>query len=289
MAYATLASSFNVFAGGTVPSATTFGSSGGTGIILTANGGLAVYPGSTSNNPAAGEKVCRISSYSATGGGYIWFHTEAGTNSTGGFFSTVDATNDSGTNPMVRVEGSRWNGSAFASITTRPIFHVSNNGTNGIIVAPSTAVSIRGTTTNDSASAGFVGETVISNLLTGSAVSLTTATAKTVTSISLTAGDWDVSGAVVFKPGATTSVTIFGSAISATTDAVPATIGNDTGNEVLIQFAQAAAVPATDFTQVIPRIRVSVASTTTVFLTCKATFTVSTLGAYGTIRARRIR
>jgi hypothetical protein len=36
-------------------------------------------------------------------------------------------------------------------------------------------------------------------------------------------------------------------------------------------------------------VRLSIAATTTVFLVAQCTFTVSTLSAYGTIRARRMR
>jgi hypothetical protein len=38
-----------------------------------------------------------------------------------------------------------------------------------------------------------------------------------------------------------------------------------------------------------PVVRLSLAATTTVYLVSRATFTVSTLKAYGTIRARRVR
>ncbi len=150
--------------------------------------------------------------------------------------------------------------------------------------------SIGGTTANDAATAGFVGEQSSTNLATASAVSLTTATAATVITRSLTAGDWDVSGIVVFKPAATTSVTIWAAALSLTTNAVPSIIGQPSGNEVLVQNAAAAFVPgANDFCVVIPPTRVSLNSTTNLFLTSKATFTVSTLAAYGSIRARRVR
>jgi len=63
------------------------------------------------------------------------------------------------------------------------------------------------TTTNDSATAGNVGEYVESVIVTGSSTALTTATAKTVTSISLTAGDWDVDTVVHFNPAGTTTIT----------------------------------------------------------------------------------
>src|ERR1700744_413847 len=55
---------------------------------------------------------------------------------------------------------------------------------------------IRGTATNDNASAGNVGEYVVSNNTT--AQSLASGTPLNVTSISLTPGDWDVTGSCQF-------------------------------------------------------------------------------------------
>ena len=53
---------------------------------------------------------------------------------------------------------------------------------------------ILGTTTNDNAAVGYIGEYVESNISSSSAVSFTTNVSKNITSISLTAGDWDVFG-----------------------------------------------------------------------------------------------
>lgn len=154
----------------------------------------------------------------------------------------------------------------------------------------STGSIFKGTTTNDSAASGFVGQELLTNLPTASAVSLTTGTAATVITQSVTAGDYELDGCVVFKPGATTSITVWAAAISATTNAVPAIIGQPAANEVLIQKAAAAFVPgANDICIPIPNMRISLASTTNVFLVAKSTFTVSTLAAYGSIRLRRIR
>lgn len=148
----------------------------------------------------------------------------------------------------------------------------------------------KGTTTNDSANAGNIGEQIIASVATGSAVSLSTGTAANVTSISLTQGDWDVSGCIIFKPGATTSITLLGAAISGTTGAVPAVIGQNSGNDFLVQNASAAFVPGSnDDTLCIPPIRVSLSGTTTTYLVGKATFSISTLAEYGQIRARRMR
>jgi hypothetical protein len=147
-----------------------------------------------------------------------------------------------------------------------------------------TKPNIIGTATNDSASAGSVGEYVSSSIATGSSVSLSTGTGATVTSISLTAGDWDVSGDVAFTFGATTSYTFIGGGVSTTA----ATLGGVDNN---FQFVTAASVPtnAIDMVKPTPTVRISISGTTTVYLIAQSNFSVSTLKAYGSIRARRIR
>lgn len=149
---------------------------------------------------------------------------------------------------------------------------------------------VAGTATNDSAITGNVGEFVTATVATGSAVSLTTTVAANVTSISLTAGDWDVAWTVDFKPGATTSVTLMQTSISL----VSATHntqagGSGIGTEALTIFDTAANVLGGDFSEPGGPVRCSFSSTQTVFLVSSATFSISTMAAYGTIRARRVR
>lgn len=141
---------------------------------------------------------------------------------------------------------------------------------------------ITATQTNDNAAAGVIGELVTATAALA-AVSLTTAVAVNITSISLTAGDWDVTGAINFTPAATTSITILGGGASTTTGTLGA-------QDTFFQDATAAQIPtAVVSTKVIPTQRISIAGTTTVFLVARATFTASTLTGGGTIRARRIR
>jgi hypothetical protein len=140
------------------------------------------------------------------------------------------------------------------------------------------------TITNDNAAAGKVGEYIESILTSGSPVSLTTNAAKTVTSISLTAGDWDVDCVGALLPAATTSITDLIVSLSLVTNTFDATTGR------IVQLGMAAFVPgATQQTLVIPPYRFSLSATTTIFLIAQSTFTVSTMGAFGIIRARRVR
>jgi len=143
---------------------------------------------------------------------------------------------------------------------------------------------IAGAATNSNAAAGYIGEYISSTLAIGSAVSLTTATTANVTSISLTAGDWDVSGNVGFIGAAGTLPTIEIAAIGQTSATLPTSPNGG------MYSREDIALPAAS-TQIIPIAtgRISLASTTTVYLVAQATFSVSTLTAYGFIGARRAR
>lgn len=143
---------------------------------------------------------------------------------------------------------------------------------------------IPGTPTNDSASAGRVGQYVESVIVSGSAVSLTTATPATVTSISLTAGDWDVDSVGSFVPAATTSQSQIVVSISGTTNVLDTTPGK------LGIITTPAFVSGGFQSQVsLPPYRLSLSVTTTVFMVAQSNFTVSTMTSYGIIRARRVR
>ena len=146
-------------------------------------------------------------------------------------------------------------------------------------ITPSQTNGIVGTTTNNNANAGSFGE-YTSN--TTNTTSLTTLTAANATSISLTAGDWDVEGTVRYSPDGTTAVSAIICGISTTSATFDATLGHV--NQLQLSFT-------TGQTQLMstPVVRVSLASTTTVYLIAQANFVTSTLTADGFIRARRVR
>jgi hypothetical protein len=153
-------------------------------------------------------------------------------------------------------------------------------------LTPSSTNGIVGTTTNDNANAGSVGELVSATLASGSAVSLVTATAKTVTSISLTAGDWDVTGVVnMFFDAATNVVAAYGGA-STTNNTLGA---NNTFTGTLYSTTGSVLGNTLQMRTTVPTQRISIASTTTVYLIAFCSFTVSTTSAHGEIRARRVR
>ncbi len=151
----------------------------------------------------------------------------------------------------------------------------------GLITAITTQqinTAILGSVTNDLATAGNLGEYVTA---TASGIALTSGVALNITSISLTAGDWDISGVSGFTAAATTLVTIAQGGSSL----VSATIGGFGSYwQDTVNFSAGATIIRS-----IPTTRISLAVTTTIYLVQTATFTVSTATASGLIRARRVR
>lgn len=130
-----------------------------------------------------------------------------------------------------------------------------------------------------------IGEVVTATVGSGSAVSLVSSIGKDVTSVILTPGDWDCTGVVGYSFAATTSYTWVVAAINTTSN----TIG--TAGVNYAAFTTPAAVPtaATFQEWITPRVRISIAATTTVYLIARAIFTVSTLDAFGSILCRKVR
>ena len=147
-----------------------------------------------------------------------------------------------------------------------------------------------GTTTNDSAGTGYVGQYVSSSIAVGSAVSLTTNTAANVTSVSLTAGDWDCRAVIArVVNGATFNGTYFTGTLSTTTADPPTTTTLAAGQSVA-DARVAGIIPANvGPTSNIPPFRFSLAATTTVYLVAYDTFSAGTDGAYGLLSCRRVR
>lgn len=153
----------------------------------------------------------------------------------------------------------------------------------GIIPSARTNGHQAGTATNDNAAAGEIGEYISASVVVGSAVPLTTAVAANVTSISLTAGDWDVWGNVIYNPtGSTVITSAYGliNNVSATVPTAPnggafnGWVGNITGSGMALPTGS---------------IRYSLSATTTIYLVAYSAFSASTNGAYGFIGARRAR
>ena len=141
-----------------------------------------------------------------------------------------------------------------------------------------------GTTTNDSAAAGNVGEVMKNVKASGSAVSLTNNTAATIATITLTAGDWDVSAHGYFSIGSGVTASYAGAIINtaATYPAVPTL-------DVGFQFVPPGAIATWGGAVGVTQITVANGSTQDVNLIMQAGFSGGTASAHGNIRARRFR
>ncbi len=155
---------------------------------------------------------------------------------------------------------------------------------------------ITGTATNDNATAGDIGEAggPITRLR-ANATGISTATPAnvcTTTSITLTAGDWIISGIVAFSPDTTTTVTSMEAAISKTSATLPstATIAVPTAGEVRVRVQSSGTlITGGEYTLQIPPYRVSISGSTAFYLVAQSAFAVSTNTVYGSMEARRMR
>jgi hypothetical protein len=141
------------------------------------------------------------------------------------------------------------------------------------------------TSTNDSASAGRLGEYL--EATQGTPQALTTNTALSITSISLTAGDWDVRGIAVFSGAATTTVDYQAAGIGTTINALPAALSDGSNYDSVGAIAPFNFIAAK--TLPVGPMRVSLTTTTTYYLTVLSGFAVSTQSCAAHISARRVR
>lgn len=140
-------------------------------------------------------------------------------------------------------------------------------------------VQIQGTRGANNADPTFVGEFFSSLILSASAISLSSGTSANVTSITLSAGDYDVWGNVLVAGSAAnlTAVTMW---ISSTSATLP---------DVSLVTQEFPANPANVIGQPVPTLRFNSASNQTIFLSTRAVFGSGTATACGGIYARRRR
>ncbi len=134
---------------------------------------------------------------------------------------------------------------------------------------------IKGIANAANVSAGYVGEFITSHKDVGAGVSLTSNTAANMTSISLTAGDWDVYGNIFYTSSVGPTLALGWSSLTSATNpnnSLTAAMSGITG--------------ATSLGMVLPPLRVSVSTTTTVYASAFATF-AGTCEVTGTLSARR--
>ncbi len=138
-----------------------------------------------------------------------------------------------------------------------------------------------GTATNNSAAAGYIGQYIESKVAAGAPVSIADSFGADITSISLTAGDWDVDGNVNFILTGTTETVAIGG-VSATSATLP------TDGTQVYSGLQTVTVSATNGLT-LARKRISIAMTTTIYLVGYCAFSAGTVDGFGSISARRVR
>lgn len=150
----------------------------------------------------------------------------------------------------------------------------------GQVLMDANGTHITGTANGTAATAGNLGELISATLASGSATSLTTATAKNITSLSLGAGDWDCTGVADFvMSGATT--TDFKSGLSSTTG----TFGTQ---DTFVNVPLVLTTASDTYGQNVPKTKFLLSATTTVFLVAQGTFSAGTETGYGSVGCRRI-
>jgi hypothetical protein len=164
--------------------------------------------------------------------------------------------------------------------TERQDGDISLNGSGELVCASDGLVAVNYSFEPSVELAGDTGEAARSYVSFASRTALTNTISKTVTSISLTAGDWDISMICCIGGSATTGTALYAS-ISTTTNVLTADYG-DNINEFGVMPTATAGTYIT-----IPSYRVTIAATTTYYMVAQANFTVGTPAAWGRLSARR--
>jgi hypothetical protein len=157
-------------------------------------------------------------------------------------------------------------------------------GTDNLLLVPASAVH-QGVTDGSNAAVGALGEQLSASQTT--AVSLTTNVTANIATLALSAGDWSVSGVIVFTPSGSAPTALAAAvALASATLPTAAQVAAGTGN--LTQYHLSFANGATQTMQTgISRINVS--APTSVYLAAQGTFSGGSVTATGYIAARRVR
>jgi hypothetical protein len=142
-----------------------------------------------------------------------------------------------------------------------------------------------GVTNGSDAAAGQIGE-VISNNVVSPGVTLATGTAVNITSISLTAGDWDISAEIWLTVG-TGAVSGMQAGLGVVSATVPSVSAINTSRIAL--NVSGGLTASAGLVQSLRPCRASLSAPTTYYLTVLAVFPSGTTTAYGNIWARRAR
>lgn len=247
------------------------------GIFLSANGTLSAPSISFTNDTTKGfYHVASNQLGIAINGALQW-------NFNGTVFSA-----SSGTQIQMQNGSASVPGYSFGNATTSGLYRSATNqvsmaaGGTQVAVFGSSGVAILGTTTNDSASSGFVGETMVSDISSATNTG-TDGVRGDLTSLALTAGDWIVYGHVLF--------TLNGATCTAVEAGISSTSGNSTTGTTFGTTRLNGHPPTSNYDSCIPLngIRTSIASPTTYYLKYMASFSAGQPQARGHFLALRVR
>jgi len=152
----------------------------------------------------------------------------------------------------------------------------------GVIQNPIPSQQIVGVTDGSNAASGFIGEYITSGPVSG--VALSNGVAATAASITLTAGDWDISANLELAPAGTTTVAGLFGCISSVTNALTPAEGGSGFTVLFCSFTTGLDI----FLPIAP-CRVNITTPTTYYLVTEVFFSVSTMTGGGIIKARRVR
>lgn len=148
----------------------------------------------------------------------------------------------------------------------------------GTTISGGTLQNVLGVATNSSSAAGYVGEFVTSHIANASAVSISSMTATDMTTLSLTAGDWDVWGNIAFINGNVASNSF--AWISTTSATIPESSLRGGYNDATNTISPDTSVQA-------PMVRISISGTTTVYISGYINIASGSWAMAGTLSARR--
>lgn len=153
-----------------------------------------------------------------------------------------------------------------------------NDTTNFTIL--STGLQLKGNNAITAPPAGFIGEHIRATVGQGSPISISNGTPINITSISLTAGVWDVSCIGAINPSGISS---YGSmSISTTTG----TVGTNGDNKA--EAGASANNSGAELSLIVPAWRLLLSATTTVFMVASVNFTTGTCIGWGRLSATRV-
>jgi hypothetical protein len=145
-------------------------------------------------------------------------------------------------------------------------------------------ISVLGDVSGTTANSGYLGEYFSNVLIAVSATGLSTGACTDIVTLSLPAGDWDIWGTIAYTTAASTQVTQNKAWISNTsaTDPTSATLTGAYLNDNVPETGN-------NYVRPVGTTRQILSTTTTIYLSMKMTFTVSTANGFGFIAARRVR